>query len=80
MRLGQQVEMVEAVDTTVPAGALGYVVALEPPAGRARVAWETGIESVLPGTRDHVIVRGPTERARVVAATWQGAAARRPAG
>jgi hypothetical protein len=67
MRIGQQVEMVQAVDTGVPSGTRGCVVALEPPSGRARVAWETGIESMLPGTRDHVIVRGDAGPAPVVA-------------
>jgi hypothetical protein len=63
MKIGQQVEMVRAVDTSVPSGTHGCVVALEPPSGRARVAWETGVESLLPGGRDHVIVRGPSEPA-----------------
>jgi hypothetical protein len=61
MRVGLQVEMVRAVDTSIPSGTVGWVVAIEPPSGRARIAWETGVESMLPGARDHVVVRRPGE-------------------
>lgn len=69
MRVGQQVEMLQAVETRVPPGTRGEIVALELPTGRATIAWETGAESTLPGTHDRVMVReapSPTANAPAV--------------
>lgn len=56
MIVGQRVQMLRPADTDVPAGTYGLVIALEPPAGRALIEWDTGARSVVPGTRDQLLV------------------------